>query len=123
VFGGGWDLEAETVGFGPELSRGEVVDVLSNLVDHSLVMAEPEADGGMRYRLLEPVRQYAHERLEARGESTAIGRRHAEHFLTVHRHRADAAGRARPGELPAVTADGQLRGGDQVRWLHRVSPF
>ena len=105
VFAGGWDLEAaEAVGFGFEVSPGEVVDVLSDLVDHSLVMAEPEADGDMRYRLLEPVRQYAHERLEVCGESTAIGRRHAEHFLTL-----------------AVTADRQLRGGDQVRWLHRVS--
>ena len=67
VFAGGWDLEAaEAVGpDGPDerraggLARGEVLDLLTRLVDQSLVLAEAPAAGPARYRLLETLRQYA----------------------------------------------------------------
>ncbi len=48
-----------------DLDEFDVVDVLGQLVDKSLVVADDNADGGVRYRLLESIRQYAQERLEA----------------------------------------------------------
>jgi tetratricopeptide (TPR) repeat protein len=80
-----------------------VVDLLTHLVDKSLVVANLEADGTERYRLLETLRQYAHERLAARGEREAIGRRHAAYYL-------DRGVEARPYVL----------GPDQVIWLDRL---
>ncbi|HYQ85250.1 MAG TPA: NB-ARC domain-containing protein, partial [Rubrobacter sp.] len=68
VFAGGWDLEAaEAVGAAGGIGGGEVLDLLGRLVDQSLVVAET-ADGTTRYRMLEPIRQYALERLVEDGE-------------------------------------------------------
>ena len=62
VFAGGWTLDAaEAVGAGGDLDEADVLDLLTQLVDKSLVVADAD---GERYRLLETVRQYAHERLE-----------------------------------------------------------
>lgn len=70
VFAGGLALEAaEAVGAGGEIAEGDVLDLLSRVVDKSLVVPN-DADG--RYRMLETVRQYAQERLaESRDESDA----------------------------------------------------
>ena len=75
VFAGGWTLEAsEAVGAGEGVEEGEVLDLLSGLVEKSLVVARGGDPGGARYRLLEPVRQYALDKLEeserSRGGST-----------------------------------------------------
>jgi non-specific serine/threonine protein kinase len=59
----------------------EVLDVLSHLVDRSLVTTEPSPDG-TRYRLLNTVRQYAGKKLAADLEATLL-RRHAEFFLRL----------------------------------------
>ena len=48
----------------------DVVDLLSRLVDKSLVQAE-HADGTVRYRLLETIRQFADQRLRDAGERAA----------------------------------------------------
>ena len=56
------------------------LEMLTALVDRSLVTAQPQA-GAMRYRLLEPVRQYAEARLVERGAWEPTRRRHAEYFL------------------------------------------
>jgi predicted ATPase len=82
VFAGSWSLEAaEAVCADPEES-GDVLELLSHLVDKSLVVvAADERDGRSRYRLLEPIRQYAREQLVASGELEAIFRRHAAFFL------------------------------------------
>jgi predicted ATPase/DNA-binding SARP family transcriptional activator len=83
VFAGGCDLRAaEAVLPGDELDALDVVDVLGQLVDKSLVVAD-DADGGVRYRLLETIRQYARERLDATGDPTALRRRHADHYVAL----------------------------------------
>src|SRR5215203_5326075 len=66
VFAGGWALEAsEVVVAGEGIGESEVMDLLTRLVEKSLVIAELTAQsGGVRYRLLESVRQYALEKLE-----------------------------------------------------------
>lgn len=82
VLVGPFDLGAvEAIGPG----SGDVVTDLSTLVDHSLVLAEPKQSGGVAYRLLEPVRQFAAARLEKRGDADQVRALHADHFLTVVR--------------------------------------
>ena len=77
-FAGGWTLQAaEVVGSGGSIEEHEVLDLLSQLVDKSLVLANAMEDGTVRYRLLEPVRQYARERLQKSEESKTVQFRHA----------------------------------------------
>lgn len=104
VFAGGCRLDAAEAVLGhDELDRIDVVEVVGQLVDKSLVLAEPGADGRLRYRQLESIRQYARDRLESRGASAATRRRHADHFVAL----ADAAGRG-------------LRSEEQLRWARTL---
>jgi predicted ATPase/class 3 adenylate cyclase len=69
VFAGGWTLEAaEAVCSGDGLDEWEVLDLVTTLVDKSLVQYEA-GEGEARYRLLETVRQYARDRLLESGEA------------------------------------------------------
>jgi predicted ATPase len=80
VFAGGWTLEAaEAVGVGVGVEAEDVLDLLSRLVRKSLVLATEAADGAERFVLLETVRDYARQKLLARGrvEITSIRERHA----------------------------------------------
>jgi predicted ATPase/DNA-binding XRE family transcriptional regulator len=85
VFSGGFTLEAaEAVGAAGSVEIEEVLDLLGTLVEQSLVVAEPSSRGyEVRYGMLEPVRQYAREKLEESGEGEDILRRHAEFFLAL----------------------------------------
>jgi non-specific serine/threonine protein kinase len=78
VFAGGWTLEAaEQVCAGEVVAPGDVLDLLSALVNKSLVLLE-DIDGSQRYRLLEPVRQYGWHRLETSGDAARVRDRHLE---------------------------------------------
>src|SRR5262249_30025766 len=80
VFVGGWNLAAaEAVGGGGEVAPDEVLSLLTRLVDTSLVLEE-ELDGRARYRLLEPLRDFAKHQLQRSGESDVIQRAHAQFF-------------------------------------------
>ena len=113
VFVGGWALEAaEAVGAGASPVSGvwssEPLELLSSLVEKSLVVVESEDDTALpspelRYRLLEPVRQYAVARLAESGEEGAIRPRHAAHMLAF-----------------AEDAAPFLSGSQQDRWLDRL---
>ncbi len=82
VFAGGWTLEAaEAVGFGGIYSNSDVLDLLTQLVNKSLVVVEHGQGQESRYRLLEMVRQYASERLAETGEAEKINDRHLAYFL------------------------------------------
>jgi len=59
------------------IQKGQVLDLLAQLIDKSLVLAEPQG-GAVRYRLLETVRQYARDRLLEAGETIAVRRCHLE---------------------------------------------
>ena len=84
TFAGGWTLEASgAVGSGEGVEEGEVLDLLSGLVEKSLVVTRGGDYGGVRYRLLEPIRQFAREELEGSGEAEAAKRAHAEYFLAM----------------------------------------
>ena len=84
VFSGGFTLEAaeEVCAFG-EIEQEDVLEVLGRLLEQSLVTVSPAADRSRRYGMLEPVRQYAREKLEESGEVAATYERHAERFVTL----------------------------------------
>jgi len=105
TFAGGWTLEASEVVTSSEgLAQGEVLDLLYGLVEKSLVVAEGIGEGGrVRHRLLEPLRQYAREKLEESGEAEKVRRNHAAFFVTL-------AGEAEP----------RLRGPEDREWLDRL---
>jgi non-specific serine/threonine protein kinase len=63
------------------LHREDALALLSRLVDQSLVVAGEGGDGTTRFRLLETLRAYAHQRLAASGEEGVIRDRHALHYL------------------------------------------
>jgi predicted ATPase/DNA-binding SARP family transcriptional activator/DNA-binding CsgD family transcriptional regulator/Flp pilus assembly protein TadD len=104
AFAGGFTLKAaESVGAGGGIEEEDVLELLSHLVDKSLVLAKESWERGARYRLLEPVRQYAREKLEDGGEAEAVGRRHAEFFLAL-----------------AEEAELELSRPRQAEWLDRL---
>ncbi|MBV8530541.1 MAG: hypothetical protein JO104_04435, partial [Candidatus Eremiobacteraeota bacterium] len=78
VFVDGWTLEAaEEVSSDERLDAQDILDVMSSLVEKSLVIAEANEDR-TRYRLLESTRAFALEKLEQSGEGDALARRHAQ---------------------------------------------
>ncbi|WP_433496147.1 ATP-binding protein [Micromonospora sp. CA-248089] len=96
VFAGAADLAAVQAVCAPD--AGDVLDVLTGLVDKSLV----EATGG-RYRMLETIREFAAARLAEGGETGRVRAAHAAYFLDL-----------------ALAGDAGLRGGGQDRWLRRL---
>ena len=83
VFAGGWTLEAaEALCMDDRIDRFEALDLLTHLLDKSLVVYE-ELDGQGRYRLLETVRQYGSDMLKASGEIDAVRTRHLDFFLEM----------------------------------------
>jgi non-specific serine/threonine protein kinase len=81
VFAGGWKLEAaEAVCAGEGIEEWEVLDLLTSLVEKSLVVYD-EQRGEARYRLLETVRQHARDRLLGTSETETLRDRHLAFFL------------------------------------------
>ncbi|WP_438294836.1 ATP-binding protein [Streptomyces sp. HUAS TT7] len=81
VFAGAFDLEAvEYICVGPDLPQEEVLDVLGELLDQSVVAPE-DGPFGIRYRLLDTVREYGAEWLAATGDADRLRRRHRDWYL------------------------------------------
>ncbi|MGH2684699.1 MAG: ATP-binding protein, partial [Actinomycetota bacterium] len=103
VFAGGWDLDsAEAVAGSDDVGRLDVFEVLGSLVDKSLVRRLPAAEDA-RFGMLESIREFAAQELDASGEADAVRDRHAATFLSL-----------------AELAEPQLRSTDQVAWLDRL---
>ncbi len=80
VFSGGFGLEAaEDICSDKRLSKQWILEVLSNLVDKSLVISS-EFDGTYRYNMLETIRQYANEKLSGR---EGLMKKHYDHYLAL----------------------------------------
>jgi predicted ATPase/DNA-binding XRE family transcriptional regulator len=107
IFAGGWTLEAaervcSDVGQAEFFSH-DVLDLLTSLVNKSLLLAERKQGQETRYSMLETIRQYAREKLWAAGEGEILRQRHLAYFV-------DLAERAEPN----------LRSFDMAMWLDRL---
>ena len=104
VFASGCDVTSAEAICGPaEEVGGDVLDGLMALADQSLIKVEETADGEPRFRLLDTIRAYAAERLEADGEVELIQGRHRDWYVAL-----------------VNEAAAQLSGADQRRWLDRL---
>ena len=83
VFVDGCALEAAEAVCGDADGRPQrsVLDGLTALVEHSLLRAETTSEGMVRFTMLETIREFALEALEASGEAEAMRRRHAEYLI------------------------------------------
>src|SRR5690348_8823125 len=80
----GWNLDmAEQVCSDEVMPADAVLGLLISLIDKSLVVLDGEAAGDARYRLLDTIREYAAERLEAAGEKDALALRHRDCILAL----------------------------------------
>jgi len=103
IFTGGWLLAAaEVVCSGRGIEEAEVLDLLAQLVDKSLVVTELHK-GVIRYQFLEMIRQYAADRLEKAGEVDEYRARHTQYYLRLSRE-----------------SYGKCWGRDQGIWLDRL---
>jgi predicted ATPase/class 3 adenylate cyclase/DNA-binding CsgD family transcriptional regulator len=103
AFAGGFTLEAaEAVCAGEGIERQDVLDLLGQLVDRSLVQVETEGSSA-RYRLLETVRYYARAKLIDAGEAAVVQDRHLNHYEAV-----------------AADAARHLQGPHMLMWLDQI---
>ena len=102
VFVGGCTLESAEAVCQPPDTTVDVLNALGSLVDKNLVRQEV-VDGEPRFSLLETIREFAQEQLEASATGPDVRRRHASYYLAF-----------------AETADPLLIGPDQVTWLDRL---
>jgi non-specific serine/threonine protein kinase len=109
VFAGDFDLDAaEGVAADAPLSAGDVLELVTSLVEKSILVRAQEQDGVVGYRMLESIRTYGRERLgESRG-AASLRRRHRDwHQHLVARFQAEWIG---PGQR------------DSLRYLDRRMP-
>ncbi len=106
VFARGRTLEAiEAVCSGDGLDEGEIVDLLTQLVDKSLVTVEKSPHLGARYFMLESLWDYTQEKLADAGETARFRERHLDYFLRY-----------------AKEMEPRITGPDQREWLARMEP-
>jgi predicted ATPase len=106
AFVGGCTLEAvEAVCNGAGDLQVDALEGVASLVDKSLLQQEAQPDGGPRFRMLETIREYGLERLEASGEAEGTRGRHAAFFRAL-----------------AEQAEPELLGPQQAAWLARLEP-
>lgn len=105
VFVGGFDAEAVmALATGSDADERAVIETLSALVDKSMVSTETLGNGGLRYGMLETLRAYGQDRLDATGNGADARLRHARYFLSLAR-----------------TADEKLEGPEQIEWSKRLA--
>ncbi len=104
VFAGGWRLEAAEAVCATHGDL-DVVEGVASLVDKSLVQQREQPDGSVRFGMLETIREFAREQLDALGEEARTVRRlHAEYFLAAARQ-----------------ADAHFWGHERAQWLGRLN--
>jgi predicted ATPase/DNA-binding SARP family transcriptional activator len=116
VFVGGFDLEAvEAVCRGGSLAGADALDLITDLVERSLVLTEPRPDGvTMRYRQLETLRQFGAEQLRTAGELPAASAAHAAYYLGLAERGQSVLGFTE-------TAPGEKAPTEQAQWVERLA--
>ena len=79
VFAGGWTIDAAQAVCGSD--EPDVLPILESLLDKSLVYRDASDQGEPRFGMLQTLRDYAHEHLEAEAELDSLQRRHAAYFF------------------------------------------
>jgi predicted ATPase/class 3 adenylate cyclase len=102
VFTGGWTFESAEAVCDPEGLGLDALDGLTSLVDKSLVRRSEPPGRSPRFSMLETIREFGQEQLEAAGDLELVVRRHGEHFLHL-----------------AVEVESHLTADDQGEWLDR----
>ncbi|HEX5838800.1 MAG TPA: adenylate/guanylate cyclase domain-containing protein, partial [Anaerolineales bacterium] len=105
VFAGGWTLEAaEEVCAGDGIEAFDILDLLTQLVNKSLVVVvEHSQSGETRYRMLETVRQYAREKLLDGKDGESVRDKHLAFFVNLARQ-----------------AEPELYRSNQLFWLNKL---
>jgi non-specific serine/threonine protein kinase len=104
VFPGSWTLDAaEEICSGDGIEAAGVVELLSHLVDKSLVNVDPGSLGERRYRCLETIRQYGRERLANLGQTGRMRDRHLAYYVAL-----------------VTRAEPELQRRNQAAWLTRL---
>ena len=117
VFAGGWMLEAaeavcsnqwsvisnQSLPTDHRLLNTDVLDLLSQLVNKSLVVAESDDGPETRYHMLETIRQYGHEKLLESGNDKQVRDRHLDYFVKM-----------------AERIEPELTGPEQVAWMDHL---
>ncbi|MGI8788520.1 MAG: protein kinase domain-containing protein [Pyrinomonadaceae bacterium] len=121
----GGDLDNQSISAGGEKqppqvgtpNEIEVLDLITSLVDKSLLVSKEQSSGEMRFRMLETVREYALESLEKNDEAEAMRRSHAAYFLALGEEAGLHLQTAQAGEWLNRLEDehDNLRGA--IRWL------
>ncbi|HNM37012.1 MAG TPA: helix-turn-helix domain-containing protein [Anaerolineales bacterium] len=100
VFTGGWSLEAaETICSGNGIKQEDVLDLITSLLQKSLIHTS-EFRPGVRYEQLETIRQYGQEKFLASDEVEILRNRHLQYFVEL-----------------AKRAEPELRSSAQVQWF------
>jgi predicted ATPase/DNA-binding CsgD family transcriptional regulator len=103
VFVGGWTLEAAEAVIQDREPASPTWAILGLLVDKSVVQSDGVSNDERRYRMLQPIREYALERLRESGELDAARDRHAGYYLTL-----------------AEQAEAQYFGAQEGIWFYRL---
>lgn len=106
IFRGGWDLNAAgaiAANVKGAVTAQQVVMLLRQLANKSLIVVDDPAGHGARYRLLEPIREALHEKIIEAGEETELQQRHLAYYARL-----------------TDGADIGLAGAGQQRWLDQL---
>ncbi|TQC45187.1 NACHT domain-containing protein [Rhodococcus sp. WS4] len=102
VFAGSFELDAAERVCGEGLDPDELLDTLTSLVEKSILIRE-EYGAGVRFRMLETLREYGFEKLEQTGEAVALRRRHRDWY-----------------EALALDAEAEWISARQLEWIARL---
>ncbi len=101
VFAGGWTMEAaEAICSDEKIRAEEVLDLLSNLTEKSIIIFDDEKE---RYRMLESIRQYGMDKLSETGDRKVISRNHLKYYMKF-----------------AESAEVKLIGSEMKTWLGKL---
>jgi len=101
VFAGGFTLSAaEAIAESEDIERWDILDLVTGLVEKSMLVVDSDDNAKSRYRILETLRQYGRSRLIESGTAVLFHRRHAVYFADL-----------------AESGDRQLRGPNQGEWF------